>query len=160
MKSPSAFRLLLAASLLLPLGITAHARSAAACGNEVVHDSNEKIRDLSLAEQALGAGKITGAAESALRYYPKLHESPRLMQARFPITGLDRVAVRAQRIVAVALVRTEGLLTIADHFQPTTAEERRANLEWSKRLAAPHDARRARLGPARLVVPPRFKSPP
>jgi hypothetical protein len=130
-KTSSRFCFLLAATLLLPVGIAAHARPAAACLNEVVHDTNTKVQEMTLAEQALGAGKITGAAEAALRNYPKLHAAPRLMQGAFPNTGLDPVAVRAQRIVAVALVRTEGLLTIKGDFQPTTADERRANLEWS-----------------------------
>src|SRR5262249_41721054 len=34
-------------------------------------------------------------------------------------------------IVAVALARTEGLLTTKDEFHAATADERRANLEWS-----------------------------
>lgn len=122
---------MLAMSLLLPLGIAAHVKSAAACGNEVIITTDDKIRDLSTAEKALGSGKITAAAETAFRYYPKLHTSPRLMQGQFPNTGLDPVAAHAQRLVAVALVRTEGLLTIKDAFEPTTADERRKNLEWA-----------------------------
>src|SRR5262245_9440673 len=115
-KSASPFRLLFALSMALSAGIAAHARPAAACLNEVEHNTDERVQHMVLAEQALGAGKATAAAEAALKDYPQLHASPRLMQGKWPNTGLDRVAVRAQRIVAVGLARTEGLLTTTDEF--------------------------------------------
>src|SRR5689334_11927616 len=110
-KSAPPLRVLVALSLLLPAAVMAHASPAAACLNEVEHDTDEKVQHMLLAEKALGEGKITVAAEAALKDYPKLHASPKLMQGSWPSTGLDPVAVRAQRIVAVALARTEGLLT-------------------------------------------------
>jgi hypothetical protein len=130
-KSPFLRRAVIALSLLLPAGIAAHARQADACINEVRRDTDEMVQRMVAAEQALGAGKATVAAEAALKDFPKLHTSSKLMQGPSVISGIDPVGTRAQRIAALALVRTEGLLTTSEEFHAATAGERRANLEWS-----------------------------
>lgn len=117
-------------SLLLPAGVVAHARPAAACINAVTYDTVPAIQQITLAEQALGAGKPSKAVAGLLPIFPTLRVDHRLME-RGPGLGLDAVATRAQRVVAVALVRTEGLLAIGDSFPSSTAAERRANLEWA-----------------------------
>lgn len=121
MRSWSPLRFLVAVSFVVPVGLTAHLSPAAACGNSVHYEVDPRVQLLSQAEQSLGAGKHKVAAASALQMYPKLRDA----------TAPDTLMARAQRIVAMAMVRTEGLLTVGDSFHANTSAERRANLEWA-----------------------------
>jgi hypothetical protein len=121
MRSLSPVRFLVAVGLVLPVSLTAHVSPAAACGNSVRRQVDPRVMRLSQAEQVLGAGKFKTAAVSALQIYPKLRNAD----------DPDALMARAQRIVAMATVRTEGFLTVGESFHASTSDERRANLEWA-----------------------------
>jgi hypothetical protein len=108
-------------SVVLPVGLSAHLSPAAACGNAMHEVVDPRVMRLSQAEQALGAGKHKVAATSALQMFPKLRAA----------TSTDTMMARAQRVVAMATVRTEGFLTVGEDFKASTSDERRANLEWA-----------------------------
>jgi hypothetical protein len=128
--SPRPFRLLVTLSLLLPAAVAAHAGSAAACLNEVVQWTQPQIQQATIAETALGTGKPAKAAQLLLEIHPRLRISHRLLD-RGPGQGIDPVAARAQRLLAVAVVRTEGLVDLGDAYPGASAADRRTNLEWA-----------------------------
>ena len=117
----SVLRLASALCLVVPCGIAAAPAVAAACGESISFEVDPKVMLLSQAETSLGAGKARAAAVSVLNAFPKLRTA----------TGGDPMLARAQRIAALAVVRTEGLLAVGEAFQASTAEQRRANLEWA-----------------------------
>jgi hypothetical protein len=88
------------------------------------------IQQLTASEVALGGGKEAKAVEGVLRFFPKARAETRLAD-RGPGRGIDKTAARAQRLVAVAVVRTEGLLAVSDAFPSATAGDRRENLQWA-----------------------------
>jgi hypothetical protein len=127
---PSSSRVLLAASLFLSAGAVGHARLASACINEVKLETSPDIQLLTASELALGAGKAAKAVEGLLRVFPRARAEARLPD-RGAAMGLDKQRARAQRLVAVAVVRTEGLMAVSDAFPSVSAGDRRANLEWA-----------------------------
>lgn len=104
-------------------------QTAAACENAMEYDGSRQIRQIIAAEQALALGKHRQAVDIALRTFPDLRSGDRLKE-RGPAFGLSRVAARAQRVVAVAIVRSDGLLAVATSGGGTVVE-RRANLDWA-----------------------------
>ena len=114
------FKLVSALALVLPLGVAVAPAPAAACP-ESIGSLDPRGMLLSNAELQVNTGKTRVAAVDALKVFPKL---------RTETTNKDPLFGRAQRVVALAVVRTEGLLD-APGFQATTADERRANLEWA-----------------------------
>jgi hypothetical protein len=126
----SPFRFLLALSLVLPAMLAADVPSAVACINETSYDENPAIQHVARAEQSLLAGKPAMAVAHVSMSFPSARADARLKDHR-PGMGVDPLASRAQRVVAVALVRTEGLLAIGSEYASSTAEQRRGNLVWA-----------------------------
>lgn len=114
---------------VLALAVLGHASPAEACHNEEERVLDPRIENAAVAERAIEAGKLLAGAERELRDFPRLVETDELRAGSRP--GTDRLGARAQRIVALALVRSEGLLPLGGRFAGTTAASRRRNLEWS-----------------------------
>lgn len=121
MSSRAILRLVSAFCLALPCGLAALPGDARACDESISFEVNPRVQLLSQAEGALKRGKATSAVLSVLHAYPDVRTA----------TGKDRLFARAQRVAALAVVRTEGFLTAGKAFHASTSDERRANLEWA-----------------------------
>ncbi len=99
-----------------------------ACGNAVSLE-DERVSTVIAADKWLREGRLKASAELMLQHYPTMLE----------IATKDKVILRARRIVAVSVVRTEGLLPIPA-FQAKTNDDRRKNLEWAVKVLRESDA--------------------
>lgn len=130
MKFRSALRLLSAASLAVTFGLLAQPNEAKACGDSISFEVDPQVLLLSQAETELNGGKAKAAALTTMKVFPKIKTQ----------TTAHHLLARGQRVVAMAIVRTDGFLTAGKDFQAASNDERRANLEWAvttlRRLAA------------------------
>lgn len=117
----SVLRLFPVLCFVVPCALAGMPAEAAACEESISFEIDPKVMLLSQAETSLGAGKARAAAVNVLNAFPKLKTD----------AGSDAMQARAQRILALAVVRTEGLLSVGEVMKASTAEERRANLEWA-----------------------------
>jgi hypothetical protein len=131
MNTRSIVRLLSAVCFVVPVAIAGQSSEAVACGESIAFEVDPNVLLLSQAEGNLNGGKARSAALDALKVFPKIKEAK---------PGSSYLLPRAQRIVALAIVRTDGLLAAGKQFTAGTADERRANLEWAvatlRRLSA------------------------
>ena len=111
----------LAAALALPF-IGAAERTAGACENgvQIVIDTRTPL--IARAEKALNDGQFTPAAVGVMQVFPKIKNAPATSS---PLTA------RGLRIMAVAIARTEGALSVGGVFNGATPDERAANLDWA-----------------------------
>lgn len=130
MDARSFVRLLSAVCFVVPLAIAGQPTEAVACGESIAFEVDPNVLLLSQAEGNLNNGKPRAAALDVLKVFPKIKTAG----------AGNALAPRAQRILAMAIVRTDGLLSAGKDFQANTADERRANLEWAvatlRRLSA------------------------
>lgn len=117
----SVLRLFPVLCFVVPCALAGMPAEAAACEESISFEVDPKVMLLSQAETSLNAGKARAAAVNVLTAFPKLKGD----------AGSDAMQARAQRILALAVVRTEGLLSVGEAMKASTAEERRANLEWA-----------------------------
>lgn len=122
MNTRSIVRLLTAVCFVVPVAIAGQSSEAVACGESIAFEVDPNVLLLSQAEGSLNNGNARAAALSAIRVFPKIKEMK---------PGTSPLLSRAQRIVAMAIVRTDGILTAGKVFTASTADERRANLEWA-----------------------------
>ncbi len=122
MNTRSIVRLLSAVCFVVPAAIAGQSSEAVACGESIAFEVDPNVLLLSQAEGSLNTGKPRSAALDALKVFPKIKEAK---------PGSSYLLPRAQRIVALAIVRTDGLLTAGKVFTAATADDRRANLEWA-----------------------------
>ncbi len=122
MNTRSLTRLLSAVCFVVPVALAAQPKEAVACGESIAFEVDPNVLLLSQAETNLTNGKPRVAALDALKVFPKIKNVK---------PGASYLLPRAQRIVAMAIVRTDGLLTAGKEFTASTADERRANLEWA-----------------------------
>lgn len=113
-------RTLKAAGLLLLCGaaLLPPAR-ARACGNAVSFEE-ERVNIVLAADKWLREGRPKATAELLLQHYPSI----KTLQTK------EKLVLRARRIVALSIVRTDGLLPIPA-FAASTNDDRRKNLEWA-----------------------------
>jgi len=78
------------------------------------------VATLVQSEDDLAHGKPGAAVQRTLQSFPDLKT----------VKGGDRLMTRAQRVMATAIVRMDGLLAVRG-FDASTCAERRANLEWA-----------------------------
>jgi hypothetical protein len=123
MDTRSLVRLVSAVCFVVPLAIAGQPTEAVACGESIAFEVDPNVLLLSSAETNLSGGKPRAAALDALKVFPKIKSAA---------PGSSNLLPRAQRIVAMAIVRTDGLLSAGKEFQASTADERRANLEWAQ----------------------------
>jgi hypothetical protein len=123
MDTRSLVRLVSAVCFVVPLAIAGQPTEAVACGESIAFEVDPNVLLLSSAETSLSSGKPRAAALDALKVFPKIKSAA---------PGSSALLPRAQRIVAMAIVRTDGLLSAGKEFQASTADERRANLEWAQ----------------------------
>ena len=131
MDARSFVRLAAAVCFVVPVAMAAQPNEARACGESIAFEVDPNVLLLSQAEGNLSGGKPRAAALDALKVFPKIKSAK---------PGTSPLLARAQRIVAMSIVRTDGMLTAGKEFQASNADERRANLEWAvstlRRLSA------------------------
>jgi predicted Zn-dependent protease len=104
------------------------ARRAPACGNAVSIEE-ERVDKVMAAEKWLRTGRAKESAQLLIQHFPTLKT----------IEPKDKLILRARRILALAVVRTDGLLPVPA-FAATTSEDRRKNLEWAVQAMRESDA--------------------
>jgi hypothetical protein len=114
-------------ALLVPSG------EARACGSGVRIEVNPAAQKISRAEAALRGENHAAAAMMALQVFPQL---------RTQSSATDPLLARAQRIMALASVRTSGGPVVGGDWKSATPAERSANLDWAVRALREQLARR------------------
>ncbi|MEM6790695.1 MAG: hypothetical protein AAF715_24465 [Myxococcota bacterium] len=110
---------------------------AKACLNGVDRRLNEAVARVSAAEDDVSEGRPRLAAQRVLNVYPHLRRQR---------PEVNRVADRALRVMALAVVRTRGTVDGGRRFPGDTPELRDHNIVWAQRILrgfarrAPKDA--------------------
>lgn len=121
------------AALAVLAVFAAPSRPADACGNgveRVVDLTNQSIRK---AETLLAEGNYQDAANEVLATFPK---ALRLDQRDRKQSLFDR----GQRVLAVAVVRSQGTLKLGKTLPGKTAAERETSLSWATTVLRVHQA--------------------
>jgi hypothetical protein len=122
MNTRSFVRLLSAVCFVVPVAIAGQSSEAVACGESIAFEIDPNVLLLSQAEGSLNNGKPRSAALDAIKAFPKIKDAK---------PGSSHLLPRAQRIVAMAIVRTDGMLTAGKLFTASTSDECCVNLEWA-----------------------------
>ncbi len=101
--------------------VVAYAPPASACGNAVEVVVDPRAEAVSSAENTLKYGDAIGAARRVLAQFPGIRA------ANVEPTARDPLLVRSARILAVAIVRTDGRTS----FGESVSWARSGNLEWA-----------------------------
>lgn len=103
-------------------GAAAFSQDARACGDVFIPEIDHRIQGLANAEKALRDGKTVASAQSIVRMFPEIRNiNP----------GKDGMLGRAQRTLAVALVRTDGAIDLDPTWRAKTPEQRAQNMAWA-----------------------------
>ncbi len=95
---------------------------AQACGDVFIPEIDHRIQGLANAEKTMLDGKIVASAQSIVRMFPEI---------RTINPGKDGMLQRAQRTLAVSLVRTDGAIDLDPTWRGKTAEQRAKNMTWA-----------------------------
>ena len=95
---------------------------ARACGDVLIPEIDHRIQGLANAEKTMNDGKIVAAAQSIVRMFPEI---------RTINPGKDGMLQRAQRTLAVSLVRTDGAIDLDPTWRGKTPEQRAKNVAWA-----------------------------
>jgi hypothetical protein len=108
---------------------------AHACHNGVAYDTDRDVRAVDRAERLL----VRGDAADAMRV---ASQAMQRMRRFAPRSSVERIS-RAQRVIAVAVVRLEGRADLNRYraVEYTTEPQRIRNLEWARDLLARLEAR-------------------
>lgn len=116
----------LAARLVLGLAALAAiptlSDEARACGDVFIPEIDYRIQGLANAEKTMHDGKIVAAAQSIVRMFPEI---------RAINPGKDGMLQRAQRTLAISLVRADGAIDLDPTWRGRTAEQRTKNVAWA-----------------------------
>lgn len=121
-------------ALTLLAALTGAPRPADACGNEVervVDVTNQSVRR---AESLLAGGKHQRAAKEILATFPEALRADR-RHAR------QNLFDRGQRVLALAVVRSDGAIKLGRDLPGKTEAEREINLAWAAGTLRLHAAR-------------------
>lgn len=103
-------------------GAAAYSHDASACGDVFIPEIDHRIQGLANAEKALRDGKVVAAAQSVVRMFPEI---------RTINPGKDGMLGRAQRTLAIALVRTDGAIDLDPTWRAKSPEQRAQNVAWA-----------------------------
>lgn len=95
---------------------------ARACGDVFIPEIDYRIQGLANAEKTMHDGKIVAAAQSVVRMFPEI---------RTLNPGKDGMFQRAQRTLAVSLVRADGGIDLDPTWRGKTTEQRQKNIAWA-----------------------------
>jgi hypothetical protein len=123
------------AFLSVLVAVTAIEVECHACHNGVAYDLDRDVRAVDRAERLLVRGDPADAMRVA-------HGAMQRMRRFAPRSSVERIA-RAQRVIAVAVVRLEGRADLNRYraVEYTTEPQRIRNLEWARDLLARLEAR-------------------
>lgn len=102
---------------------------AHACIESIAHDVEIKPVDLTNAVKALDEGRLDEAAKRVATAFPKLRAT------RATTSGPLH---KAQRVMALAILRSDGSPPKAREFSATTDAERTANIAWADDVLRAH----------------------
>ena len=100
----------------------AFSQDARACGDVFIPEIDHRIQGLANAEKALRDGKIVASAQSIVRMFPEI---------RTINPGKDGMLGRAQRTLAIALVRMDGAIELDPTWRAKSPEQRAQNVAWA-----------------------------
>ncbi len=100
----------------------AFSHDARACGDVFIPEIDHRVQGLANAEKALRDGKVADSAQAVVRMFPEI---------RTINPGKDGMLGRAQRTLAVALVRTDGAIELDPTWRAKTPEQRAQNVAWA-----------------------------
>jgi hypothetical protein len=100
----------------------AFTHDASACGDVFIPEIDHRIQGLANAEKGLRDGKTVAVAQSIVRMFPEI---------RTINPGKDGMLGRAQRTLAIALVRTDGAIDLDPTWRAKTPEQRAQNVAWA-----------------------------
>jgi hypothetical protein len=100
----------------------AFSHDARACGDVFIPEIDHRIQGLANAEKSLRDGKIVDSAQAVVRMFPEI---------RTINPGKDGMLGRAQRTLAIALVRTDGAIELDPTWRAKTPEQRAQNVAWA-----------------------------
>jgi len=95
---------------------------AAACGDVFIPEVDHRIQGLANAEKSMKDGKLVASAQSIVRMFPEI---------RTVNPGKDGMLQRAQRTLAIAIVRTDGAIDLDPTWRGKTQAERAKNVTWA-----------------------------
>ena len=112
-------------------------QSAEACGRFEAFRKpqvNEKLQDVRRSEHLLAQGKYDKAAKLARKAFSKVTELPDDDEEK-------ALFDRAQRVAALAAVRTKGNVDLGRGMKPVGEHEQAVNLQWAHHVLMFHSAR-------------------
>lgn len=95
---------------------------------------NEKLQDVRKSEHLLAQGKFEKAAKLARKAFPKLTEIPGDAKEK-------ALFDRAQRVAALAAVRSKGNVDLGRGMKPVGDYEKAVNVQWAHHVLMFHSAR-------------------
>jgi len=112
----------LALGLVALAAVPSYSHDARACGDVFIPEIDHRIQGLANAEKTMRDGKIVAAAQSIVRMFPEI---------RTINPGKDGMLGRAQRTLAIALVRADGGIDLDPTWRGKTQAERAKNVAWA-----------------------------
>jgi len=112
----------LALGLVALAAVPSISHEAKACGDVWIPEVDQRIQGLANAEKTMKDGKIVAAAQSIVRMFPEI---------RTINPGKDGMLGRAQRTLAVALVRADGAIDLDPTWRGKSQAERTKNISWA-----------------------------
>ncbi|HMY17428.1 MAG TPA: hypothetical protein PKA58_13995 [Polyangium sp.] len=100
----------------------AFSQDARACGDVFIPEIDHRIQGLANAEKALRDGKVVASAQSIVRMFPEI---------RTINPGKDGMLGRAQRTLAIALVRMDGAIDLDPTWRAKSPEQKAQNVAWA-----------------------------
>lgn len=100
----------------------AFSQDARACGDVFIPEIDHRIQGLANAEKSLRDGKVVASAQSIVRMFPEI---------RTINPGKDGMLGRAQRTLAIALVRMDGAIELDPTWRAKSPEQRAQNVAWA-----------------------------
>jgi hypothetical protein len=95
---------------------------AEACGPIVRREVDPRAMGLAKAERALEQGQFAAAALNVTQAFPGIRSAQ---------PGTDPLTSRALRVMALAVVRADGAITLGTDWRGATGAQRTQNIDWS-----------------------------
>jgi hypothetical protein len=115
--------LLVAASVsVASLAAVSVAPRASACGMAIHREVDTRAMGIAKAERALQQGQFAAAALNVTQVFPAIRTAQ---------PGADALQTRAMRVMALAVARADGAVTLGSDWRGATPAQRATNLEWA-----------------------------
>lgn len=109
-------------SVTLAFASIVAAPPANACGMAIRREVDARAVGIAKAERALQQGQFAAAALNVTQVFPTIRAAQ---------TGNDPLASRGLRVMALAVGRSDGAVTLGNDWRGATPAQRAQNLEWA-----------------------------